>query len=305
MTPVPVAVLGVGGIGGMLAARTGALCVGTPRTVEAIRERGLTLTHDGTTTVARPEVAEHLERPVSLLVVAVKAYDLDAALERVAPGALDAAVVLPLLNGLEHADALRARFESACNTVSQARPAVAAGSIGSMSALSPEPGVVVQGTPSPGRIAAASRDLDRDRLAAALEPLRVPGLALVLLDDEREVVWEKAARLAVLAAATVAAARPVGTLRDDPSWGERIRAALSEAVAVAAADGVSLDVADQWEKIEAMPGELTTSAARDAAAGRPTELDAITGSVVRAAARLRVEAPVLGALYKEARCRAR
>ncbi len=303
MTPVPVAVLGVGGIGGMLAARTGALCVGTKRTVAAIRERGLTLTHDGTTTVARPDATERLDRPVSLLVVAVKAYDLEGALERVDPGALDGAVVLSLLNGLEHADALRARFDDARHKSSQAAPAVAAGSIGSMSAVSPEPGVVLQGTPSPGRITAASRDVDRDRLAAALEPLRVPGLEVVLLDDERDVVWEKAARLAVLAAATVASGRPVGALRDDPSWRERIRAALSEAVAVAAADGVLLDVADQWEKIEAMPGELTTSAARDAAAGRPTELDAITGSVVRAAHRVGVPAPHLGELLDEATTR--
>ena len=38
----PIAVLGAGGIGGMIAARTGAVCVGTARTVEAIRASGLT-----------------------------------------------------------------------------------------------------------------------------------------------------------------------------------------------------------------------------------------------------------------------
>ena len=40
MTRAPLAVLGLGGVGGALAARTGALCVGTERTVEAIRARG-------------------------------------------------------------------------------------------------------------------------------------------------------------------------------------------------------------------------------------------------------------------------
>ena len=64
-----------------------------------------------------------------------------------------------------------------------------------------------------------------------------------------------------------------------------------EACAVAAADGVSLDPAGQWAIIEGLPHDLTTSAARDAAAGRPTELDAITGSVVRAARRLGIAAP--------------
>ena len=54
-----------------------------------------------------------------------------------------------------------------------------------------------------------------------------------------------------------------------------------------------------------MPPDLTTSTARDAAAGRRTELDAITGSVVRAGARLGVPIPTLTALLEEAACRAR
>jgi 2-dehydropantoate 2-reductase len=305
VTSGSIAVLGPGGIGGMVAARTGAICVGTARTVAAVRERGVTLTHDGSTTVARPEAVERLERPVSLLVVAVKAYDLDAALERIAPEALAGAVVLPLLNGLEHVDLLRARFDGASYKLLQAPRAVAAGSIGSLSAFSQEPGVVVQGTPSPGTVTAASRDLDRASLATALAPLRAPGIEVVLLEDEGEVLWEKAARLAVLAAATVAAGRPVGVLRDDPSWAGRMKAALAEAVAVAAADGVPLTTSAQWEMIAAMPSALTTSAARDAAAGRPTELDAITGSVVRAGERLAVPTPALAALLEEAECRAR
>ena len=304
MTREPIAVLGLGGIGGMLAARTGALCVGTERTVTAIRERGLTLVEGDVTVVTALEAATRLERRVALLVVAVKAYDLDAALDRIAPEALDGAVVLPLLNGLEHVAALRGRFEGASCTLLQAPPAVAAGSIGSMSAHSPEPGLVVQGTRPPGTVTAASRDLDRERLAAALAPLRVPGIDLVVLDDEGEVLWEKAARLAVLAAATVASGRPVGALRDDAAWRERMGTALDESVAVAAADGVPLTARDQWAKIGRMPSETTTSTAWDVAAGRPTELDAITGSVVRAGERLGVATPALTALLEEASCRA-
>ena len=305
MTPAPLAVLGLGGIGGVLAARTAALAVGTERTVAVIRERGLTLVHDGLTTVAHPEATTRLEQAVALLAIAVKAYDLESALDRVEPEALDGAVVLPLLNGLEHVGALRARFDGPSYRLLQAPPVVAAGSIGSLSAHAPEPGFVVQGTPSPGRVTAASRDLDRERLASALAPLRVPGIEVVQLDDEREVLWEKATRLAVLAAATVASGRPVGALRDDPAWRERMRASLDEAVSTAAADGVSLAADEQWGMIEAMPPELTTSAARDAAAGRPTELDATVGSVVRSARRHAVETPSLDALWEEARCRAR
>jgi 2-dehydropantoate 2-reductase len=293
----PIAVLGPGGIGGMLAARTGAICVGTERTVAAIGEGGLTLVHGDATMLTHPIPVERLEVPVSLLVVAVKAYDLAGALARVAPEAVAGAVVLPLLNGLEHLDELREHFGR--------ETAVAAGSIGRVEALSPEPGVVVQRTAAAAVVEAASRDVDTETLAEALAPLRVPGIDVIVREDEQAVLWRKAARLAVLAAATAASGRSVGELRDDPAWRERLLAALDESVAVALADGVALSAPAQWGMIAAMPPDLTTSTARDAAAGRRTELDAITGSVVRAGARLDVPTPTLTALLEEAACRAR
>ncbi len=301
----PIAVLGLGGIGGMLAARTGALCVGTERTVDAIRERGLRLVHGDETILARPEAATRLETPVSLLVIAVKAYDLGAALDRVAPEALGGAVILPLQNGLEHVAAIRARRTGASNRLLQGPPVVAAGSIGQVSVSSPEPGVVVQTTQTEAAIRAASRDMAPAELAARLARLAVPGIEVDVGESEVEVLWEKAARLAVLAAATVASGCTVGSLRGDAAWRPRLETALAEACAVAAADGVELDAGAQWAIIEAMPDDLTTSTARDTAAGRPSELDATTGSVVRAGVRLGIPTAALARLLEEAACRAR
>ena len=299
-----IAVLGLGGIGGLLAARTGALCVGTERTVDAIRDRGLRLVQGDETILVRPDAATRLDTPVSLLVVAVKAHHLDAALDRVAPEAIDEAVILPLQNGLEHVAMIRACLERDGTSPLQETTAVAAGSIGSVSVFSPEAGVVVQTTGAPATIRAASRDLAPAELGERLAPLDVPGLEVVVCGDEGEVLWEKAARLAVLASATVASGKTVGALRDDPVWRPRLEAALGQACAVAAADGVMLDPAGQWAIIEEMAPDLTTSAARDAAAGRPTELDAIAGSVVRAGRRLGVPTPELEALMAAAEPRA-
>ena len=187
------------------------MCVGTERTVEAIRARGLALVHDGERTVTHPEAVVRLEEPVSLLVVAVKAYDLDEALGRVEPSALRDAVVLPLLNGLEHVERIRASERA----LARAGAAVVAGSIGRVEAYAAEPGVVVQR--SPGALVTAAGDaVDAARLDAALGPLRVPGIDVVVATGERAVLWEKAARLAVLAAATVASGLTVGALRDGP-----------------------------------------------------------------------------------------
>src|SRR4029079_5964647 len=96
----------------------------------------------------------------------------------------------------------------------------------------------------------------------------------------------------------------VGPLRADATWRPRLQEALAEGGAVASADGVELELLEQWAIIESMPDDLTTSAARDAASGGPTELDAITGSVVRAGARLGMPTPALARLLEEASCRA-
>jgi 2-dehydropantoate 2-reductase len=124
--------------------------------------------------------------------------------------------------------------------------------------------------------------------------------------SEKAVLWEKLARQAPVAAATAATQRPIGELRSDPELRMRLEAAIRETCAVAAADGVPLDPDAQWEIIESMPPLLTSSTARDIAAGQPSELDAITGAAVRAAHRVGVDAPALGGLLQEAEeaCRA-
>ena len=93
-------------LGGALARCAGerVICVARPDTAAAIAETGLTLV---TTTVRRrcgPRRSNELREPVDLLLVTVKAPALDDAISRIEaePG-----LVLPLLNGLEHMDAIR------------------------------------------------------------------------------------------------------------------------------------------------------------------------------------------------------
>jgi 2-dehydropantoate 2-reductase len=109
------------------------------------------------------------------------------------------------------------------------------------------------------------------------------------------VLWEKLARQAPLAVLTAVTGRTAGELRADP----RLRGAVEEACAVAAADGARTTLAEQWSIIESLPPGLTTSTARDIAAGRPSELDAIAGAVVRAGRRLGVPTPTFELLLEQ------
>jgi 2-dehydropantoate 2-reductase len=285
---VRVGVLGPGGVGGALAVRLAlagndVVCVGTAATVAAIR-KSLVLEWLGERLEARPAAVEVLDQPVDLLLVTVKAPRLRAATDRIRTGPR---VVLPLMNGLEHLERLRRVFPAR----------VAAGSI-RIEAYAAERGHLVQESPFTA-VRMASDDVPLDGVAAVL---RRAGIETRIVESERAVLWEKAARLAALAPATALTQRPVGELRADPEWRATLEAAIAEACAVATADGAPSTPAAHWAIIDTMPDGLSTSAARDVAAGRPSELDAITGAVVRAARGLGVATPTLDDLL--ARCRA-
>ena len=111
--------------------------------------------------------------------------------------------------------------------------------------------------------------------------------------NEKRVLWHKLARIAPLAAATSVTRSHGRRAPRRPEWRPRLDSAIAEACAVADADGVSLRPSAQWAIIDEMADETTTSAARDVAAGRRSELDAILGGVLRAAERLDVPCPTL------------
>lgn len=263
-----VAVLGPGAVGGALAVRLAhaaerVVCVARQETARAIRERGLTLVADGAELAARPEAVETLDEPVDLLLVTVKAPGLEESLARVQ---VEPKLVLPLLNGLEHMAILRERFRT-----------VIAATIGRLEAFREGPARIVQHLPA---LVTVAGDAMPSQLTRAGVEVRSGG-------SEVDVLWEKLARQAPLALLTSVTGKPTGDVRDDP----RFRAAVAEACAVAVADGARTTLAGQWRIIESLPAELTTSTARDIAAGRPSELDAIAGGVVRAGRRLSIPTP--------------
>jgi 2-dehydropantoate 2-reductase len=284
---VTVAVLGPGAVGGVLAvgfvhAGDDVLCIARPATAEALRSAGLSLKQNGEVQTVRPRVATELREAVELLLVTVKAPSLDDALDRVE---VEPKLAVPLLNGIEHLDVLRERLPAT---------EVVGASIGRIEAWLERPGVIVQPTPSVVMTVESG---------GPVELLERSGIEVRVDGSAAEVLWEKLARQAATAAVTSITQRPVGELRSDPEWGPRFRRAIDEACAVARADGVTLSAEAEWAIIEAMPPLLTSSTARDIAAGVPSELDAITGAAVRAGERLGVDTPVLTELFEQA-CRA-
>ena len=120
-------------------------------------------------------------------------------------------------------------------------------------------------------------------LRPACQRARAGGSAGDVLDDVRAVVWRKLA----MAAASVRCARSSTARWPTCSSGARARhpaADFAEIVRVAAAEGVALDVEELWsdalETYRAI-GPHPPSLAVDVARGRPSEIEAQLGEVVR------------------------
>lgn len=285
-TPLTVAVLGPGGVGGLiggLLARDGhrVICLAGERTAAALARDGLHVRSGqfGEFT-ARVEAATELREPVDAAFVTVKETALAAALHRMPPQALGTGIVVPLLNGLDHMALLREHYPAG---------RVVAGTIR------------VEATrTAPGRIEHTS-PFATIELAAPVEEfaeqLRRTGLDVTLREDETAMLWSKLSFLAPFALLTTRHADGIGAVRTEHR-GELL-AVLDEIAAVTEAVGAPADARTLLASFDRIPGAMKSSMQRDVEAGRPTELDAIGGAVLRAAAAHSVPTPTITRLVRE------
>jgi 2-dehydropantoate 2-reductase len=284
-----IAILGPGGVGGLLAAaltRAGAdvTVVARETTADAIARDGIAVESEALGDfTARPAAVACLTAPVDALLVAPKAAALEAALERVG---VAPALVVPLLNGFDHMALLRERFEPTT---------VAAGTI-RVQADRPAPGCVVQrGRFLSVELASDAAELrpPLDALAALLEGA---GVTTRVREDEARILWGKLVRLNALACTTAAHDATFGELRADPARWAELEGCVREGAAVARAEGAEIDPATVFREFEVIHDGFGTSMQRDVAAGREPELDAIAGAVLRAGARHGIPCPTVAAL---------
>jgi 2-dehydropantoate 2-reductase len=291
------AILGPGGVGGFLAAalaRDGqaVTVIARESTVATIAERGVRLRSVRLGDfVAYPDAAAELDHPAATLLVATKAVGLRQALERVVA---EPALVVPLLNGLDHMALLRERFGS---------ERVAAGSI-RIEADRPAPAEIVQTSRFLRIDLAADHPAPRARLEGLVGQLEHAGVPARIVAGEAQALWSKLVRLNALACTTTVSGRQLGFIRSDPEWRAKLEDCIAEGAAVAAADGAEVDPLVTIAELEDAHAELGSSMQRDLAAGREPELEAIPGSVLRAAARHGLSCPTVAALASEIASRA-
>jgi 2-dehydropantoate 2-reductase len=223
--------------------------------------------------------AARLETRADACLITVKNTQLIEALERLPLAVLGEGLVVPFLNGIEH--------------VAPATIRVATARV--------EPGVIRQTSPFASVEIAASA-ANRDRVERLADRMKAAGLDMRVREDETAMLWDKLSFLAPLALLTTherANAGVIRTRRRDDTV-----AVIREVAAVATAEGAFVDAEAVVRFLDSVPDTMESSMQHDQAAGRPLELDAIGGAVVRRAARAGVDVPITARLVEELRERA-
>lgn len=289
-----VAVLGPGGVGGLLAAllsRAGhrVICLAGDATADTLRGAGIHVRSSRYGDFTAPVEADtELREPVDACLITVKATTLDAALARVPVAALGDALIVPFLNGVEHPARLRSIY----------RPGQVAPAVIRVESTRVAPGEIQHTSPF-AEIDLTGDPVPRPRLDTLAAAFTGAGLTTRVLDDEAAALWAKMAFLAPFALLTTRYALPLGDIRTRHR--DELTALVAEAAAVSRACGGPANPAEALARFDAFPPGTKSSMQRDAEAGRPLELDAIGASLLRAAERHDVPTPVAARLVQELR----
>jgi 2-dehydropantoate 2-reductase len=288
-----VAVLGPGGVGGLLAAllsRAGhrVICLAGDETARTLAADGIEVRSDhfGDFT-ARVTADTELREPVDVCLIAVKATALDSALDRLPAKILgEGGLVVPLLNGVEHPALLRRRY----------RPEQVAPAVIRVESTRIAPGVIEHGSPF-AEVDLTAETAPRARVDALTGALEWAGVRVRVQDGEAATLWAKMSFLAPFALLTTRYGVPVGDVRT--LHREELAALVEETAAVGRACGAPVDPATALARYDAFPAATKSSMQRDAEAGRTLELDAIGGALLRAAVRTGVPVPVASRLVRD------
>ena len=292
--PIRILVVGAGATGGYFGGRLAqagrdVTFLLRPGRAAAIRADGLQIVSEHGDVTLHPGVVEvdGIDRPYDLVLLCVKAFALEQAMDDLAPAVGPDTLILPLLNGMRHIDLLVDRFGS--KTV--------LGGVCVVSTTLDERGRVVQlASMQELTYGALDQNDAGPRLTEVDAALQDAGFTARLSGSIVAAMWQKWVMLASAGALNLLLRGTVGDIVAVPDGVNVAREMVAETVAIAAAAGQPLS-AGAWRRIADMvtaPGStFTTSMYRDVQAGQPVESEAIIGDLVVRAEAVGVATPLL------------
>ena len=263
-----------------------------PARAAKLSATGLSIVSPHGDATLRPKIVtpEMLAETYDAVLLTVKAFQLEAAMENLAPAIGPETMILPVLNGMRHMELLARRFS----------PRNVVGCALKVSTTLDDDGRVVQLTPL---MDLAYGELDGERtprMAALDEFMRSAKINARLSPAIRREMWEKWTFIASLGAITCLTRGTVGEVEACPGGAAFALQLLDEVVAIAAVVGVPPSdgfLAGARAMLTEKGSPLAASMSRDLQGGKPTEAEAIVGDLIRRGAEAGIAAPLLSAAY--------
>jgi 2-dehydropantoate 2-reductase len=257
-----------------------------------LKEKGLAIVspHGNVTLTPRLITAGEVTAAFDAVLLAVKAFALEAAIADFAPAVGPDTMILPMLNGLKHMDRLAARF---------GRHAVLGGVCKVMGELDAD-GQIIQLTRLQELSYGEMEGPASERLARVDSVMRGAGFDAKLSTTIEREMWEKWILLASIGALTCLLRGDLREIAAAAEGRELARQLFQEVISVASALGHPPSP-EAVRFAQAIVGGLTpmrtSSLYRDLQAGKPIEGEQIVGDLVERARRAGVPAPLLAAAH--------
>jgi 2-dehydropantoate 2-reductase len=287
-----IAVMGAGGLGGYFGAR---LCLGGAdvhfvargKHLDAMRQDGLRIVGPEPLHVPRVAATDDAGSigTVDLVMLCVKLWDTDAALEQVRPLVGEHTAIISFQNGVLKDQALLAAYGAGR----------VMGGVGYIAATIDRPGVIRQ-TGTMQRLLFGEFDGSRSKRGQAfLEACLAGGIKAELSEDILREIWQKFVFLAGLSGTTTTIRKPIGPIRENAQTRGFLLDVMREVVAVGRAHGVNLaeDYADVRLRLaDDVAYDMTSSMHHDLERGNRLEVRWLAGAVVELGQRKGVPTPL-------------
>ena len=293
------AVFAAGGVGGYFGGRLTQVghdvtFIARGAHLDAIRAAGLKVDSIDGDFVVQPVKAT--DDPASIgavdvLLVAVKAWQMEAAIQQMRFLVGTSTIIIPLLNGVEAVEQLSAAFGSE-NVL---------GGLCRISSFIAGPGHINHVGMKPS-VTFGELDNEKSERVLALQKIfaEIPEITADVPDDVHVAMWEKFIFICAMSGLGAVTRQPVGIYRDIPETRTMLETTLKEALAVGKKREVPLAkniVEIVMGRIDNLPKEMVASMQKDVMEGNPSELESQNGALVRMGHKLGVPVPTHEFIY--------
>lgn len=293
-----IVIYGTGGVGGYFGARlaqagNNVTFIARGKHLEAIQQNGLQLKSlKGDYLVKPANATSNISevKDIDLILICVKTWQLKETAEIIKPFLNKNTMVISLLNGCENQDVL-------CSVLDKQN---VLGGLCKVVSYIEKPGVINHVAYEPTIVFGELNNKRTERALKLEKVLSNAEIKTVLAEDIYKEIWTKYLYITTVSALGALTRATHGEMVSSPYIKNMMWQTAEEIFAIARAKRVNLSediIQKQFDIIESLPYETTASLQRDIMDGKPSELEAQNGTIVRLGKELGVPTPINDLIY--------